>query len=60
MTINPPYSLPTEPLEREKWHHRTGRVNFAIFETVANHPFRIILITHERGEYAIQRKKRTH
>jgi hypothetical protein len=42
------------------WHHRTERVNFAIFETVASHPFRIILLTHEGGEYAIQRKKRTH
>jgi len=42
------------------WCHRTGRLNFAIFETVASHPFRIILITHEGGEYAIQRKKRTH
>ena len=42
------------------WCYRTGRLNFAIFETVASHPFRIILITHEGGEYAIQRKKRTH
>ena len=42
------------------WCHRTGRLNFAIFETVASHPFRIILITYEGGEYAIQREKRTH
>ena len=29
-------------------------------DNISSHPSRIILITHERGKYAIQRKKRTH
>jgi hypothetical protein len=33
---------------------------FAFLATGGNHPFSIILITQERGKYAIQRKKRTH
>jgi hypothetical protein len=37
-----------------------GQLNVPIFGAGDNHPFRIILITHEGGEYAIQRKKRTN
>jgi hypothetical protein len=57
-TIMPKYDL--QPVSFDVGTHNAGRLNFAIFETGDHHPFRIILITRQGEEYAIQRKKRTH
>jgi hypothetical protein len=50
-TIMPKYDL--QQVSFYVWTDDAGRLNFAIFETGDNHLFRIILITHEGGEYAI-------
>jgi cell division protease FtsH len=39
------------------WYHDAGQLNFAIFQTVDNHSFRIILITHEEGSMPSNGKK---